>query len=140
MASRSALRTRPGSIRPRSSASVHNERVERAAGRSRHCFAGGKCKPFDKATQAGLIWADADNRLTVTGTDPTGEDATKFGKGGCVVNCNNQVRDLYCCHPDGANVVFADGSVRFVKQSISVVTLAALVTRTGGEKIDPNIY
>jgi prepilin-type processing-associated H-X9-DG protein len=109
-----------------------------AAGRSRQCWAGGKCQPFDATKQAGPIWADADNRLTVTGTDATGKD--KIGEGGCAVNCNNLVGDLYSFHPNGANVAFADGSVRFLKQAISITTLAALVTRSGGEKIDPKDY
>ncbi|MBX3426091.1 MAG: DUF1559 domain-containing protein [Pirellulales bacterium] len=39
-------------------------------------------------------------------------------------------------HPGGANLCFADGSTRFVSDSISLVTLAALSTRAGGEIVD----
>jgi prepilin-type processing-associated H-X9-DG protein len=38
-------------------------------------------------------------------------------------------------HGGGANVVFADGSVRFLRDSISLSTLQALSTRAGGEVI-----
>jgi prepilin-type processing-associated H-X9-DG protein len=38
-------------------------------------------------------------------------------------------------HPGGANFAMADGSVRFVQQSISPVTFNALGTRAGGEVI-----
>jgi prepilin-type processing-associated H-X9-DG protein len=38
-------------------------------------------------------------------------------------------------HGGGANVVFADGSVRFLRDSISLKTLQALSTRAGGEVI-----
>jgi prepilin-type processing-associated H-X9-DG protein len=38
-------------------------------------------------------------------------------------------------HGGGANTVFADGSVHFLRDSISLVTLKALSTRAGGEVI-----
>ncbi len=38
-------------------------------------------------------------------------------------------------HPGGANVLFGDGSVRFVKQTIYPYTWSALSTRNGGEVI-----
>jgi prepilin-type processing-associated H-X9-DG protein len=38
-------------------------------------------------------------------------------------------------HPGGANVVFGDGSVHFIKNSIDGGTWAAVGTRAGGEVI-----
>ncbi len=43
-------------------------------------------------------------------------------------------------HPGGVNATFADGSVRFVKDSISLVTWQALGTRNGGEVISADSY
>jgi len=107
-----------------------------AAGRSRQYYADRTSVPYDVSKTTGPIWADSDNRLTVTGTDPTGK--TTFGP--CGVNCNNLVGDIYSFHPGGANVCFADGSVRYIKQTISITALAALVTASGGEVVDPTSY
>jgi prepilin-type N-terminal cleavage/methylation domain-containing protein/prepilin-type processing-associated H-X9-DG protein len=105
-----------------------------AAGRDRQFFTGRVSQPYDVTKITGPIWADSDNRLTVTGTDAAGT-AASAGTGPCVMNCNNLQGDIYSFHTNGANIAFADGSVRFVNQSISIVTLAALVTKAGGEVI-----
>jgi prepilin-type processing-associated H-X9-DG protein len=39
-------------------------------------------------------------------------------------------------HPGGFNVLFADGSVRFIKIAISALTFRALITRAGGEVVN----
>jgi prepilin-type N-terminal cleavage/methylation domain-containing protein/prepilin-type processing-associated H-X9-DG protein len=39
-------------------------------------------------------------------------------------------------HPGGANLAFGDGSVRFLSEGLSLVTLQALVTRAGGEVVN----
>jgi prepilin-type N-terminal cleavage/methylation domain-containing protein/prepilin-type processing-associated H-X9-DG protein len=108
-----------------------------AAGRDKQYFTGGKSAPLP-AGITGPIWADSDNRITVTGTSTDGLSA--FGTGPCAINCNNQQGDIYAFHPQGANVLFADGSVRYMKSSVNVVTLAMLVTKAGGEVVDANSY
>jgi prepilin-type processing-associated H-X9-DG protein len=40
----------------------------------------------------------------------------------------------------GANILFADGSVRFIKDSVNPKILAALGTPDGGEDVSPNDY
>jgi prepilin-type N-terminal cleavage/methylation domain-containing protein/prepilin-type processing-associated H-X9-DG protein len=108
-----------------------------AAGRSQQCYTGRKCVPYDPTVVTGQIWADSDNRITVTGSSADGTGS--FGSGPCVMNCNNLQGDIYSFHSGGANVVFADGSVRFVKDGVNINTLAALVTKGGGEII-PNDF
>lgn len=43
-------------------------------------------------------------------------------------------------HPGGVNVMFADGSVRFVKDSIAQQTWYALGTKANGEVISSDSY
>jgi prepilin-type N-terminal cleavage/methylation domain-containing protein/prepilin-type processing-associated H-X9-DG protein len=43
-------------------------------------------------------------------------------------------------HPAGVNVLMSDGSVRFVKNSIGLVTWQALGTRNGGEVLSSDSY
>ena len=43
-------------------------------------------------------------------------------------------------HPGGANVLLLDGSVRFVKSSVSLATWNALGTRSGGEVISADAF
>jgi prepilin-type N-terminal cleavage/methylation domain-containing protein/prepilin-type processing-associated H-X9-DG protein len=76
-------------------------------------------------------------------------DGTTF-PGTCAVNCTNGQQVMaypdpyygtdgtgavYGFHIGGVNALMADGSVRYIAQSISVQTFAALVSRNGGEVI-----
>jgi prepilin-type N-terminal cleavage/methylation domain-containing protein/prepilin-type processing-associated H-X9-DG protein len=89
------------------------------------------------AGTTGPIWCDSDNRITVTGFDA----ATGMKKNGpCAMNCNNLGGDIYSFHSGGANIGFADGSVRFMSSAIDIVTLAKIVTKSGGELFDLSSY
>jgi prepilin-type processing-associated H-X9-DG protein len=43
-------------------------------------------------------------------------------------------------HPGGVNFAFADGSVKFLKESVSIPTYRALGTRAGGEVLSADSY
>jgi prepilin-type N-terminal cleavage/methylation domain-containing protein/prepilin-type processing-associated H-X9-DG protein len=43
-------------------------------------------------------------------------------------------------HPGGANFVFADGAVKFLKNNINMVTYCALGSRNGGEVVSADAY
>jgi prepilin-type processing-associated H-X9-DG protein/prepilin-type N-terminal cleavage/methylation domain-containing protein len=47
---------------------------------------------------------------------------------------------FHSLHPGGANFAFADGSVKFIKDSVSVPTYRALGTRAGNEVISDDQY
>jgi prepilin-type processing-associated H-X9-DG protein len=105
-----------------------------AGGRAMQCYTGGRCT--GPAIATGPIWADSDNRITVTGTAGDGLTTTiAAGKGPCVINCNNQEGDIFSFHPSGANVCFADGSVRWLSTGTDINIVAALVTKGGGETV-----
>ncbi len=60
------------------------------------------------------------------GFAPQGSTADGLSKPGpCMINCNNDW-EVYSNHTGGVNAVLGDGSVRFLQQSISPATFAAL--------------
>ena len=50
------------------------------------------------------------------------------------------VEDFRSWHPGGVNFLFADGSVRFIKESINERIYQALATRAGGEIVSADQY
>jgi prepilin-type processing-associated H-X9-DG protein len=55
-------------------------------------------------------------------------------------DCDPAIHGLSSFHPGGANVGFADGSVRFVKSSTAMQIIWALGTRAGGEVVSSDAY
>ncbi len=76
-------------------------------------------------------WSDPNVEIALDGSDTltTGQGQ---GFGRCVMNCTND-NEMYSFHPGGASVAFADGSVRFLRESVSPTTFAALVTKAAGD-------
>jgi prepilin-type N-terminal cleavage/methylation domain-containing protein/prepilin-type processing-associated H-X9-DG protein len=81
-------------------------------------------------TVTGGLWADHQKGFGIEGTSPDGHALI----GECAINCSNAY-EVYAFHPGGANAAMADGSVRFLRETISIRTLAALTTRAGGEVV-----
>ena len=74
-------------------------------------------------------WA---SRNLLWGRGATQDGSAFYGK--CAINCTND-REVYSFHRGGANAVFADGSVQFLTEGMSIHVLAALITRAGGEVV-----
>jgi prepilin-type processing-associated H-X9-DG protein len=66
----------------------------------------------------GTGWADPDSGFTIA-KEP-------------IINHRND-NEIYGFHPGGAETCFADGSVRFLTNTLETVVGIALVTRAGGE-------
>jgi prepilin-type N-terminal cleavage/methylation domain-containing protein len=77
-------------------------------------------------------WAGHGNRIYVQGATTGGSSVTRPGP--CALNCTND-HEVYSFHFGGANAVFADGSVHFLKAGIDIRIFARLVTRAGGEVV-----
>src|SRR5262245_13047074 len=54
--------------------------------------------------------------------------------GNCAMNCTNN-GEVYSFHTAGANAVFADGHVHFLREGMDIRVLARLITRAGGEVV-----
>jgi len=101
-------------------------------------------------TDAGLTlrfwrWAEADGGYGVSGAinnkfRPMAEQSTwptTFTTKGNNAGANDEI---FSFHPGGANALFGDGSVRFLKDSTNITVLRSLITLSGGEVISSDAY
>jgi len=79
---------------------------------------------------SGAAWADYGTGSPVHGFNKNGTICSEA----CVMNCTNN-QEAYSFHSGGMNASFADGSVRYINENISIITFCALVTMAGGEVI-----
>jgi prepilin-type N-terminal cleavage/methylation domain-containing protein/prepilin-type processing-associated H-X9-DG protein len=91
---------------------------------------------IEPVSSGGGAWAD-----NFTYSSLAGAQGRQNGiRGGtCMVNCTSN-NEIYSFHTGGANALFVDGSVHFIKDVASVQLVAALVTRAGGEIISSDSY
>jgi prepilin-type N-terminal cleavage/methylation domain-containing protein len=84
----------------------------------------------------GAGWANRDSAFGLHGfpADGNGEPP-----GPCHTNCVNR-NEVFSFHPGGANHVFADGSVHFVKETAGIQIMANLISRAGGEILSADSY
>jgi prepilin-type N-terminal cleavage/methylation domain-containing protein len=76
----------------------------------------------------GSAWADPAGEFTLHSYATNGLSCP----GPCIMNCSNN-NEAFSFHPGGINVAIADGSVRFLSESITPAQYFALITREGGE-------
>ena len=94
----------------------------------------------------GWRWADANGGWAWTNIITTPNRDAIFPGGGCRWGMYPDgidsafVYGVSSNHPGGANILFADGHVQFVKDSVARFTWWALGTRNGGEVISSDSY
>jgi prepilin-type N-terminal cleavage/methylation domain-containing protein/prepilin-type processing-associated H-X9-DG protein len=93
----------------------------------------------------GRIWIEGNTGYTIFNTIVT-PNSVAMPWSGCRVGStevgvdNGQFENANSLHPGGVNCLLADGSVRFMKNSISQVTWRALGTRANGEIVSADSY
>jgi len=107
--------------------------VAEDAGRPQLYWSGGQLVPGGYAI--GGAWADRRGPLWLNGSSWDG--SVPYGP--CALNCTND-NEVYAFHSQGANFLFADGSVHFIARGIDIRTMAAFFTRAGGETVEVSGY
>lgn len=82
--------------------------------------------------QLNAAWADMNTAYNLRGFSSDG----LVPDGGCAcINANN-FESMYSFHSGGVNIALVDGSVRFLRSSVTPTTIGGLITRNGGEVIN----
>ena len=79
-------------------------------------------------------WANPGTALTIGGCNPS--DGSTPGP--LAANCSN-INELYSFHNGGVNIVYGDGSVRFLRATIKLDFVIAMVTRAYGEVVPGDV-
>jgi prepilin-type processing-associated H-X9-DG protein len=91
---------------------------------------------IEPVSSGGGAWADNFTYSSLAGAQGR---LNGIRGGTCMVNCTSN-NEIYSFHTGGANALFADGSVHFLKDVATVPLVAALVTRAGAEMISGDQY
>jgi prepilin-type N-terminal cleavage/methylation domain-containing protein/prepilin-type processing-associated H-X9-DG protein len=111
--------------------------VEDAA-RSNHSMYGRA--PNSNLFISGGSWANPSNGVTPEGTflNPVSGNSGE-PTGPCTMNCSN-VYAIYSFHDGGSNMLFCDGSVHFISDTVTWQQLAPMLTRARGDQVDETAY
>ena len=83
----------------------------------------------------GSGWAEPTSDIPLHGFQPGGTRCP----GPCAINCTNN-NEIFAFHTGGANAVFGDGPVRFLRETVNIRVVAALITMAGGEILSADEY
>jgi len=88
------------------------------------------------ANDQGIGWADSEGPFSLDGSRADGMAEGCGPAGGCTVAMNaRNDNEPYGFHVGGGNLLFVDGHVEFVGETIDLATFAALCTKHAGEVV-----
>ena len=90
-------------------------------------------------------WAEPDSAIvssTVINNKATpSHENTQYPTSGTTMgNSAGADDEIFGFHPGGVNALMADGSVKFIKETLNIVTQRSLITLNGGEVISSDAY
>jgi prepilin-type processing-associated H-X9-DG protein len=88
------------------------------------------------ANDQGIGWADSEGPFSLDGSSADGKAEGCGPASGCTVAMNaKNDNEPYSFHVGGGNLLFVDGHVEFVQETIGLATFAALCTKSAGEVV-----
>ena len=93
------------------------------------------CNPLATAADYTTLVPAAAGDNVFWKTDEVSANAANLAKFTSFMNVSND-NEVFSFHTGGSNAAFADGSVRFLSQKMSLQTAAAIVTAHGGEIVN----
>ncbi len=81
-------------------------------------------------------WTSGDFEIKVKGNKPDGTNLAAGDTSAKMINANNYGDGAYSFHTGGANFLFCDGSVRFLRDSITPAQMVAFTTASFGEIVN----
>jgi prepilin-type N-terminal cleavage/methylation domain-containing protein/prepilin-type processing-associated H-X9-DG protein len=89
----------------------------------------------------GIGWADSEGPFSFDGASADGTQEGCGPAGGCSLSMNRKNdNEPFSFHSGGANFLFGDGHVQFIRESIPLPTFAALCTRAADEVVNAGDY
>jgi prepilin-type processing-associated H-X9-DG protein len=114
-------------------------------GYAQQCYTAMKTTPGSNSNR-GYRWQTGSPGLSLTNiilTPNSQQYPFSACRWDCSSGCGSDFGHLFgntSAHPGGINVLFADGSVRFVKDSVNQATWMSIGSRDGGEVVSSDAY
>ncbi|WP_422923533.1 DUF1559 domain-containing protein [Singulisphaera sp. PoT] len=102
-------------------------------------------RPVPQGQRRSWRWAEPDSAIVsstqINNKGTPSHENTQYAQSGPSMGASGGADDeIYSFHPGGANALFGDGSVKFLRESLNIVVQRSLITATGGEVVSSDAY